>query len=79
MSAREIILPPAATASISRTRIAALVPLTLALAGVAAILLGSGSRGITTVAASATAVDPVITGSIVSVDAQQRAMKMLDR
>ncbi|HVZ13890.1 MAG TPA: hypothetical protein VG894_05470 [Bauldia sp.] len=80
MSAQEIILPPAASAGISRTRVAAFVPLALALVGVAAIMLGGvSSRGTTNVAASAPGVDPVVTGSIVSADEQQRAMKMLDR
>ncbi len=80
MSAHEIILPPAVGAGISRTRMAAFIPLALALVGVAAVLVGGVSaRGTGNVTASAGAVDPIVTGSIVSPDEQQRAMKTLDR
>jgi len=79
MSAQEIILPPAATAGISRTRMAAFVPLALALVGVAAVLFGGVSARTTSVAAAGAGIDPMVTGSVVSADDQARAMKMLDR
>jgi heptaprenylglyceryl phosphate synthase len=77
----DILLPRAAwSAQNGRARIAAFVPITLALAGVAAILLGGLSvRGPETAVASVTGVDPIVTGSIVSDEQRRHALEMLDR
>jgi hypothetical protein len=80
MSAQEIVLPPTGSVGIRRTRVVAIAPLALALVGVAALLLARGPHDAANMAAAAgPAVDPVVTGSIVSADEQARAMKMLDR
>ncbi|HVY19395.1 MAG TPA: hypothetical protein VHA70_04850 [Bauldia sp.] len=79
MASHDIILPPGTVASsVSRSKLAAFVPLTLALIGVAAVLVGGVSaRHDNEVAARA--IDPVTTGSILSPDDQRRALEMLDR
>lgn len=80
MPTHDIILPPAAAApGASRSKLAAFVPITLALFGVAAVLLGgvSARHGEADVA-SARQIDPIVTGSIAP-DDERRAMEMLDR
>jgi hypothetical protein len=78
MSAQDVILPPAATATgISRSRIAAFVPLALALVGVAVVLLG-GVSARSTDTASVTNVDPITTGSIMTPEQRRHALEMLD-
>jgi hypothetical protein len=64
---------------ISRSKIAAFVPITLALFGIGAILFGGISARNDGVVASVSVIDPVTTGSILTPDARLRAMEMLDR
>jgi hypothetical protein len=79
MTSHDIILPPGTVASsISRSKLAAFVPITLALVGVVAVLAGGiNARHDNEVALRS--VDPVITGSIMPADEQRRALEMLDR
>lgn len=80
MTSHDIILPPAAGATgISRSKLAAFVPITLALFGVAAILFGGITARNDSAVASISVIDPVTTGSIQTPDARLRAMEMLDR
>jgi hypothetical protein len=80
MTSHDIILPPAAVdGDIAQSKVAAFVPITLAVLGVVAILLGGVSARQESAAVSVQPVDPVTTGSILSPDAQRRAMEMLDR
>ena len=80
MTSHDIILPPAAGATaISRSKLAAFVPITLALFGVAAILFGGISARNDGAVASISVIDPVTTGSVQSPDTRLRAMEMLDR
>lgn len=75
----DILLPRAAWGEgIGRTRLAAFVPITVALIGVAAILSGGITvRSID--AATVVEVDPVTTGSVMTADERRRALEMLDR
>lgn len=77
----DILLPRSAWgAAIGRTRVAAFVPITLALIGIGAILFGGlSARTSDTVTASVGNLDPMTTGSIMSPDARRRALEMLDR
>ena len=77
----DILLPRAAWgATITRSRLAAFVPISVALIGVAVILFGGASARIgDTVATSITEVDPVTTGSIQTPADRRRALEMLDR
>jgi hypothetical protein len=79
MASHEIILPPgAAISSISKSKLAAFVPITLAVIGVGVVLAGGvNARHDNEVALRA--VDPVTTGSILSAEDQRRALEMLDR
>ena len=80
MSSIDILLPEAAAARINRTRLAAVLPMTLALAGVALILLGGvNARQPSAEVAAATGVDPIVTGSIMTPDDRRQALMMLDR
>ena len=80
MTTQDILLPPATSApGISRSKLAAFVPITLALLGVGAVLLGGVSaRHADADTASLRRIDPITTGSIAPAD-QRRAMEMLDR
>jgi hypothetical protein len=80
MSSSDIVLPQASgVSSISRSRLAAFVPIALALAGVAAILVGGISvRSSSAETAAAANIDPVVTGSITTPDDHRRALEMLD-
>lgn len=76
----DILLPRAAWGEgLTRTRLAAFVPITVALVGVAAILSG----GLTARTNPAAAIDPMVTASIAAPamsDAERRQiMMMLDR
>lgn len=80
MASHDIILPPAAIAGgISRSKLAAFVPITLALVGVGAVLLGGVSARHDDNVAALRSIDPMTTGSIVTPDGQRRALEMLDR
>jgi hypothetical protein len=81
MASHDIILPPAALApGISRSKLAAFVPITLAILGVGAVLLGGVSaRSNDASTASLRPIDPMTTGAIASPEAQRRALEMLDR
>jgi hypothetical protein len=80
MTSHDIILPPAAGATgISRSKLAAFVPITLALFGIGAILFGGISARNESTIASVSVIDPVTTGSVQSPDTRLRAMEMLDR
>lgn len=75
----DILLPRAAWGTTAgRSRLIAFVPIAVALVGVGAILLGGISARIGDERASASAVDPMTTGSIMTPD-QRRALEMLDR
>ncbi len=65
MASTDILLHPAegSVGQVSRAKLAAFVPITIALAGVLFILAGGVSSGPSSVAASVE-VDPVITGSV---------------
>jgi hypothetical protein len=79
MASHDIILPPGSVApSISKSKLAAFVPITLALIGVGLVLTGGiNVRHGNDVALRA--VDPVTTGSIMTAEEQRRALEMLDR
>jgi hypothetical protein len=80
MTSHDIILPPAAGAmGISRSKLAAFVPITLALFGIGAILFGGISARNDGAVVSVSVIDPVTTGSIQTPEARLRAMEMLDR
>lgn len=65
MSLTDILLPEAVTASgLSRSKLTAFVPITLALIGVAAILLGGVTTHATNGENAAIGVDPIVTGAI---------------
>jgi hypothetical protein len=79
MSLTDILLPEAVVATgISRTKLTAFVPITLALIGVAAILLGGVTTHATNGETAASGVDPIVTGAIVAPADQRRALEMLD-
>ena len=80
MATQDIILPPAAAVpGVSRSKLAAFVPITLALIGVGAVLLGGVSaRHADADTASLRQIDPITTGAIAPAD-ERRAMEMLDR
>ena len=80
MTSHDIILPPVAGATgIPHSRLAAFVPITLALFGIGAILFGGISARNDSAVASVSVIDPVTTGSVQSPDTRLRAMEMLDR
>jgi len=80
MSSIDILLPEAPAARINRTRLAAALPMTLALAGVAFILLGGvNARQPSAEVAATTGIDPIVTGSIMTPDDRRQALMMLDR
>ncbi len=79
MASHDIILPPGSVApSISKSKLAAFVPITLALVGVGFVLAG-GINARHDGAVALRSVDPVTTGSIMSAEEQRRALEMLDR
>ena len=80
MSSSEIALSSAPSATgINRARIAALVPLALALVGLAVVAgVGVARQGAILAANAPIGIDPIVTGSIGSAD-EHRAMEMLDR
>lgn len=76
----DILLPRAAWGEgIGRTKLAAFVPITIALIGVAAILAGGITVRTVDSAATVVEVDPVTTGSIMTPEERRRALEMLDR
>lgn len=80
MSSIDILLPEATSARISRTKFAAVLPMAVALAGVALILLGGvNARQPAAEVAASVSVDPMVTGSIVTPDDRREALMMLDR
>jgi hypothetical protein len=80
MSSTDILLPESAASDISRTKLAPFLPIALALAGVAFILVGGVSvRGSSSEVAATAGIDPIITGSIMSPDDRRQALEMLDR
>jgi hypothetical protein len=80
MTSTDILLPEAAVARVSRTKLAAFLPITLAVAGVAFVLLGGvNARSPSTELAASAGVDPVVTGSIMTPDDRRQALMMLDR
>jgi len=80
MTSTDILLPEAGAAGVSRTRVAAFLPITLAVAGVAIILMGGVSaRGPATETAARADIDPIITGAIMTPDDRRQALIMLDR
>ena len=80
MSSTDILLPEATATRLSRTKLAAVLPLSLALAGVAFILLGGvNARGSSAEVAATAGLDPTVTGSIMSPDDRRQALMMLDR
>jgi hypothetical protein len=79
MTSTDILLPDAA-ARVSRTKLAAVLPLSVALIGVAFILLGGVNARSSSAEVAATAgIDPIITGSIMTPDDRRQALMMLDR
>jgi hypothetical protein len=80
MASHDILLPPAAAAAsgISRSKLAAFVPIALALFGVGAVLLGGiSARTSEANTAALSQIDPMTTGAIAQQD-QRRALEMLD-
>jgi len=76
----DILLPRAAWGEgIGRTRMAAFVPITVALIGIAAILSGGITVRGTQATAEVNAIDPVTTGSVMTPSERRRALEMLDR
>ncbi len=77
----DILLPREAwSAAVQRSRLAAFVPILLALLGVAGVLLGGISAGPSVANQATTApIDPVTTGSVVSQGAAHEALRLLDR
>ena len=79
MTSTDILLPDAA-ARVSRTKLAAVLPISVALVGVAFILLGGvNARSSSTEVAATSGVDPIVTGSIMTPDDRRQALEMLDR
>ena len=80
MSSTDILLPQASASSgIRRSKLTAFVPITLALLGVSAVLLGGVSaHGPNAQTAATASVDPITTGSIATPADQRRALEMLD-
>ena len=79
MSSTDILVPTAA-AGVSRTKLAAVLPILVALGGVAFILLGGvNARGSSAETAATAVIDPIITGSIMTPDDRRQALEMLDR
>jgi hypothetical protein len=80
MASHDIILPPGmAQSATGRSKLAAFVPLTLALIGVAAVLLGGVSARHDESVAQLRQTDPMTTGAITTPEDQRRALEMLDR
>jgi len=80
MTSTDILLPEASAAGVSRARVAVFLPIALAVAGVAIILMGGVSaRGPATETAATSGIDPIITGSIMTPDDRRQALIMLDR
>ena len=80
MTSIDILLPEAAAARVSRTKLAAVYPMVLALAGVAFILVGGvNARGSSDEVAVTAGTDPILTGSIMTPDDRRQALMMLDR
>jgi hypothetical protein len=80
-SSSDIFLPETAgfTVGPSRARIAAFVPIVVALAGVSMILFGGLSARDTRNTVKPIAVDPIVTGSIVASDDQRPVLELLGR
>jgi hypothetical protein len=79
MTSTDILLPEA-SAGVSRTKLAAILPITVAAVGVAFILLGGvNARGTSAEVAARADIDPIITGSIMSPDERRQALMMLDK
>lgn len=80
MSSIDILLPEAAAARVSRTKLVAILPISLALVGVAFIMMGGvNARSSSVEVAAAAGIDPIVTGSIMSPDDRRQALIMLDR
>ena len=81
MASNDILLPSAGEKPAQGpSRFAAFVPITLALLGVGAILLGGVSaRTSDTATAALTTVDPIVTDSIALPAEKRHALEMLDR
>lgn len=79
MTSTDILLHDAA-ARVSRTKLAAVLPITVALVGVAFILLGGvNARSSSAEVAATSGIDPIVTGSIMSPDDRHQALIMLDK
>jgi hypothetical protein len=80
-SPNDILLPEIAGGSSrpARSKVAAFVPIAVALLGVTAILFGGLSARDTRTAAARTTVDPITTGSVAPAADQGRAIETLDR
>ncbi|MEJ0013869.1 MAG: hypothetical protein WDM94_14925 [Bauldia sp.] len=80
MASHDIILPPGTIAGgIGRSKLAAFVPITLAVLGVGAVLFGGVSARHDDNVAGLHQVDPMTTGAIAAPEDQRRALEMLDR
>jgi len=76
----DILLPRAAWGTgVGSSKLIAFVPITVALVGIAAILFGGLSARTGDATAAVTNIDPTTTGSIMTPEAQRRALEMLDR
>ena len=76
----DILLPRAAWGTgVGHSKLIAFVPITLALVGIAAIIFGGLSARTGDATAAVTNIDTTTTGSIMTPEAQRRALEMLDR
>jgi hypothetical protein len=80
MSSIDVLLPEAMAASVGRTKLAAFLPMALAVVGVFLVLLGGvNARTPSAEVAASPGVDPIVTGSIMTPDDRRQALEMLDR
>ena len=80
MSSTDILLPQArASSGIARSKLTAFVPITMALLGVGAILVGGiSAHGVAAQNTASAGIDPIVTGSVMTPADQRRALEMLD-
>jgi hypothetical protein len=80
MSSTDVFMSLAAASTLGRTKLALFLPIVVAIAGVAFIVLGGMPARTSSADVAATAgVDPIVTGSIMTPDERRQALIMLDR
>jgi len=80
MSSTDVFMSLAAASTLGRAKLAPFLPMAVALAGVAFILVGGINSPAPSGETAATAsVDPIVTGSVMAADDRRQALIMLDR